>query len=388
VPSSLGAVVLVVPDFEPACGGTVRQAGLQARALAASGRPAVVLTRRLDPSWPAHERRDGVEVWRLGGGSGGPVDRRFLVETARWLRRRQRSVAVVQSLGCPDVAVASRLAGMARRTVVVWSALGEASELLRPGRSAGALLRRGVREYCYQPTHHVALNEAMERELRSLGVCEQLWRIPVPVDIATFRPPTPAERRDARRRLGVPEDGFVVAYSGHLRRLKRVDRIIEAFRLAFSRCPSARLVLIGGGAGLPDDVETELRAQACRLSIGARVLFTGRRERVAPLLWAADAFVMASEREGQPNSLVEAMASGLACVAPVSAGASELLVNGGGILLDDGEPAKLAGALLRLARDESLARSYGRRARALVEAQSVERVMASYEAIYAAVLAR
>lgn len=380
--------MLVVPDFEPACGGTVRQAGLQARALAAAGRPVVVLTRRLDPAWPAFERRDGVEVWRLGGGPGGHVDRRFLVETTRWLRRRQGSVALVQSLGCPDVAVASRLAGMASRTVVVWSALGEASELLRPGRSAGALLRRSLRERCYQPTHHVVLNEAMERELRSLGVSEQLWRIPVPVDLSTFRPPSATERRDARRRLGVPEDGFVVAYSGHLRRLKRVDRIIEAFSQAFSSRPSARLVLIGSGRGLPDDTEQYLRRQAARLPVGARVLFTGRRERVAPLLWAADAFAMASEREGQPNSLVEAMASGLACVAPISAGASELLAGGGGILLDDGEPSKLAEALLRLAGDVALARSLGRRARELVEAQSVERVMASYEQLYAAVLAR
>lgn len=387
MPTLPGSVVLVVPDFEPACGGTVRQAGLQARALAASGRSVVVLTRRLDPTWPVHERRDGVEIWRIGGGPAALVDRRFLVETARWLRQRRRTVALVQSVGCPDVAVASHFAGMARRTVVVWSSLGEASELLRPGRSLGARVRRGVRERCYQPTHHVALSEAMERELRSLGVSEQLWRIPVPVDLATFRPPSPKERRDARRRLGVPEDGFVVAYSGHLRRLKRVDRIIEAFSLAFSRVPSARLVLIGGGRGLPDDAEHELRRQAASLPVGARVLFTGRRERIAPLLWAADAFVMASEREGQPNSLVEAMATGLACVAPVSAGAAELLAGGAGIVVDDAEPAKLAGALVRLAGDVALARSFGERARALVQTQSVQRVMASYEALYAAVLA-
>jgi len=379
-------VVIVVPDFEPACGGTVRQSGLQARALVASGRRVVVLTRLVERSWPVVEERDGLEVQRLGDGTGGRADRRFLLETARWLRRHRGSVLLVQSLGCPDVAVASAMAGLARRTVTVWTALGEATDVLGGARPIGARLRRIVRDRCYRSPHHVVLNEAMEQELRSLGVAGQIWRIPVPVDLETFRPPSALERASARRRLGVPEDGFVVAYSGHLRRLKRVDRIIEAFALAFSNTPGARLVVIGSGAGLPDDVESELGAQVAASAVAAKVIFTGRRQQVGPLLWAADAFVMASEREGQPNSLVEAMACGLACVAPASAGASDLLSEDHGILLADAEPAALAGALRRLHAEASLARRLGERARARVEVQSLERVMASYEKLYASIL--
>jgi glycosyltransferase involved in cell wall biosynthesis len=99
--------------------------------------------------------------------------------------------------------------------------------------------------------------------------------------------------------------------------------------------------VVGGGAEAP-----RLAAQARRLALGERVLFAGPQthDRVADWMAAADAVVLASEREGTPTTLVEALGMGVPVVATRVGGIPDL-VGPVAPLVEPGNPAAFAAAV-------------------------------------------
>jgi glycosyltransferase involved in cell wall biosynthesis len=375
-------ITFVVPDFEPAVGGTVRQTGLQARALAQRGHRVAVLTRRVDASWPRHERIDGLEIRRLGPtGTGRARGWLTVGAVALWLRRRRRVVGVVQTVMWVNAPVASMLAGLRPRTAVLWAINGEAATALRggsPARRGISRVRRAVLRGC----RHVVLTAAMLDELRDAGIGDRAAVIPVPVDTEHFRPPRADERADARRELGLSEDSFVVIYVGHLQARKAVDRLLEAFRRLSAERPNARLLLVGGEPGGEDDVGDELRKQAAVPELAGRVSFSGVVRDPVRHLWASDVFVLASSREGMPNSILEALACGVPAIAPASAGATHLL-SGCGVVPPGNDPDDLLDALRAFASDPAERAALALKGRERASEFDVDRVIERYELLYA-----
>lgn len=359
-------IVFVVPDFEPLAGGTTRQAGYQARELISQGHEVVLVTRRRTKSMAKNEVLTGLPVVRIGlGGWSGVAEKLALLELAWWLRRRRSQVDVVQVLMQGDVATSARLAGVARRTWITWAGLGDATDLLRrperPGpRRAQWAFRRGALRMC----RHIALSQPLVDELRRGGL-DVAAEIPVPIDLETFRPPSPGERAAARAAAGLVDDELVVVFVGHLRRLKAVDRLVTAFAALHETVGPSRLLLIGPARGASDDTEPELRQQVAAAGLDDRITFVGPVGDVRSYLWAGDVFVLPSEREGMPNALLEAMACGIPCVAPASAGGDVLLGDGAGIVPPSNDPADLLVALVTLQDPDE---------RAAVRARALERM--------------
>jgi glycosyltransferase involved in cell wall biosynthesis len=282
----------------------------------------------------------------------------------------------------PDAQLAAFAARLLPRTVVVWAIRGEAQAVLveRRGRGRRVLVR--LRRAALRRTAHVVLTPAMADELDRLGVPKPDV-IPVPVDCRHFRPPSAEERAEARSGLGVDPDAFTVVYIGHLEARKAVDRLVEAFGLLMSSTPNAKLLLVGGARGTPEDTEIPLRRLVERLGLEATVVFCGIEPDPRAHLWAADALVLPSVREGMPNSLLEAMACGLPCVAPASAGGDELLDPETGIVPPSNDPAELERALVRLASSPELRARLGSAACARVQRYDLRLVAQSYERLFA-----
>ncbi len=92
---------------------------------------------------------------------------------------------------------------------------------------------------------------------------------------------------------------------------------------------------------------SEIRAKAIRAELGNRVVFMGARNDVAELLSKAHIFVLASNYEGLPISILEAMRAGLPVVASDVGGVSECVTEGStGFLVNRGD-YKLIGARLQ-----------------------------------------
>ncbi len=379
-----GTIVFAVPDFEPSVGGTTRQAGVQARALLRSGYDVAVVTRRFDSDWPPHEVLGGLPVYRIGPPGRGRRRAAWgaLAELAWWFARQRRNVSVVQTVMWADAALSAAAAGLASRTVMLWAIDGDPTSVLHPGRSSARRLQGRFRHAVLSRCEHVVLTRAIQEELREAGIAKASSIIPVPVDCEHFRPPTDAERRAARKRLGVPVGAFVVIYLGHLQERKGVDRLVRAFSELARDRPDARLILVGGSRGTADDTETELRAQVRQAALDDAVHFAGPVPDPREHLWASDVLALPSFREGMPNSLLEAMACGLPVIAPPSAAPAELIDPEIGLFPPTNEPGELLAALGELARDAHLRTSMGHAGRAHAFGYDIERVVLEYETLY------
>lgn len=87
-------------------------------------------------------------------------------------------------------------------------------------------------------------------------------------------------------------------------------------------------------------------------------------EKLAENLLEADMYVMPSHIENSPNNLCEAMIIGMPCIASFAGGTGSMLKDGEeGILVQDGDPWALAGAILELKKDQKKAVAYGQKAR-------------------------
>ncbi|MGB8363378.1 MAG: glycosyltransferase family 4 protein [Rhizomicrobium sp.] len=90
-------------------------------------------------------------------------------------------------------------------------------------------------------------------------------------------------------------------------------------------------------------------------------------ERLLDLMHRLDIFLLPSHGEGFPNSLIEAMAAGMASVTTPVAGVPEIVADGGAIVIPVGDAAALTGAVARLVSDPEMRRRLGAEARRTIE---------------------
>lgn len=183
------------------------------------------------------------------------------------------------------------------------------------------------------------------------------------VDTARFRPAaSDAERRIARRRVGLPTDGSVLLSVATPIALKGWLELLDAF--ASLGAGDWQLAMVGAPRNADDlDLESEARARG----IGPRVTWLGclPPETMPDLYRAADGFVLASHNEGLSNALLEAMATGLPVVATDVGGHAEVVEEGvTGRLVPPKNASALACALEEGVLDRDEAARYGRAARA------------------------
>jgi L-malate glycosyltransferase len=151
-------------------------------------------------------------------------------------------------------------------------------------------------------------------------------------------------KSEAQRRLGLPEGAKVVGYAGRLVPIKRLDIFLQAAKQMSTADPSVQFVIAGDG---PD--AARLRALARELGLDDRVRFLGYRADIYDAFRAMDVFILCSDHEGLPISLLEAMYLGVPVVARPVGGIPEMIQDGvTGILLRAPDPDCLADACLRL----------------------------------------
>ena len=150
-------------------------------------------------------------------------------------------------------------------------------------------------------------------------------------------------------------DDPVAVWVGLLGAVKRVDLLLDAV----AQVPGLRLVVVGDGP-LRDQVGRRCAAP----DLAGRVQLAGQVSDPASLLAQADVFVLTSDAENCPLSLLEAMASGLPVVSTAVGGVPEVVRDGvDGLLCPAGDLAAVTSALGRLAADADLRARLGASAR-------------------------
>lgn len=337
-----------------------------------------VLTQRLDPTWPRFEVVDGVEVRRRGRpGYGRAARATAMMGVWLWLVMKRTTIDTIHILMDPDYDVVAWAAGLSGRTIFTWAGRGDPQRTLEEGPPIICSLRRRA----LRRSANVALTGRMADELAKLRL-ECTAVIPVPVDVERFRPGSDAECGAARAALGIG-DSVAIIFTGHMHREKGVDRLLKAFRCLVAEGLDARLLLVGGGKeGSESNIEAVLRRAVHKDRLERLVTMTGAVPDVLPYLHAADIFVLPSDREGMPNSLLEAMACGLPCVAPASAAGDEVLSDGAGIVPPSNSPGDLIDTIRPLVVDPRARHTIGALAQEKAWRWSVPAIMDSYQLLY------
>ncbi len=219
-----------------------------------------------------------------------------------------------------------------------------------------------------------AASDVMVEMLAQVGVTAV--KTPLGVDVEVFHP----SRRDERLRqdLGVSPHGILAVYAGRLDREKRIDVLLEAFRLA-RRDLDASLLIVGDG---PYRSHVD-KAASSRNGI-IRLPYQPDRLQLARVLASADVYVTASPYETFGLSVAEAQASGLPVVGVKAGALIERVPDTMGLLGEAGSAQAMADNLIALCRNGI--RDKGKAAREAVETSltwevALRRLVQAYEAI-------
>jgi glycosyltransferase involved in cell wall biosynthesis len=214
------------------------------------------------------------------------------------------------------------------------------------------------------------------------------------------------DRRLALEHRIVPADRIVTVHNGmpdiapHLRADPRRSpaRLIMVARVGAQKDHPTLLRALAGLRDQPWDIDLvgdgplmgEMKALTATLGIGARVRFLGQRMDVDQLLAGAQASLLATNWEGFPLSILEAMRAGLPVVASTVGGIDEAIRDGeSGYLVPRGDTEALRDRIGRLLADPELRARQGASGRVLFEEQfTLDRAVSRTLAVYRDVVAQ
>jgi glycosyltransferase involved in cell wall biosynthesis len=159
----------------------------------------------------------------------------------------------------------------------------------------------------------------------------------------------PLSREEARARLRLPPEPFVIGWVGRLSREKGADVLLDA--VAALRDLPVEVSIIGDGRQ-----KAALQAQAEMLGIEDRIRWHGLLSEAWPCFPAFDCFVLSSRTEGTPIALFEAMEAGVPIVATMVGGVPDVVSTGEALLVPSESPACLAEAIRSIRSEPAEAR--------------------------------
>jgi glycosyltransferase involved in cell wall biosynthesis len=176
--------------------------------------------------------------------------------------------------------------------------------------------------------------------------------------------------------------GRLVGAVTALRDGKQVDLLVRAAPSILARVPDARIAVVGNGPNEP-----ELRALADEIGLSPESFrFFGYEPPSGRYLSSLDVFVLPTEAEAMPLSLLEALACGVPQVCSDVGGCPEVVTAETGILVPPGRPEAIADAVVRLLEDEDARRALGEASRRRhAEHFSLERMIDETARVYTSV---
>jgi glycosyltransferase involved in cell wall biosynthesis len=210
--------------------------------------------------------------------------------------------------------------------------------------------------------------------------------IPNGINVAEFVP-SAQSRSSVRFELGLAEDAFLIGLTGRYHPTKDHDNFLQAASLLSKKHPEVHFLLIGPGV---DGENRKLRQSLQRLNLLGRTHLLGARNDMPRLAAALDIFCLSSTGgESFPNVIGEAMACEVPCVV-TAVGDAGWMIGDSGTTVPPRNPAALADGWSEMIDIGAAGRlALGRAARArVIENFTLESVVARYESLHEAVLAR
>jgi len=248
-------------------------------------------------------------------------------------------------------------------------------------------LFRIIKKICAPMTDHfVSVSEIIKQKAIAAGVDrpEKFSTIYSGMELDWFLSAAGNSAR-VRQEFGIPLDAPVVGKVARLFKLKGHDQLFDAAQTIVRNTPNVRFLLIGDGI-----LFEHLQRRATEMGILENFVFAGLvpRERIPEMIGAMDIVVHTSLREGLARVLPQALAMGKPCVSFDIDGAPEVVIPGRtGFLVEAGDSAGLADAILKLIGDRELRVRMGDEGRRLVDPKfRSENMVAQIAGLYSALM--
>lgn len=189
--------------------------------------------------------------------------------------------------------------------------------------------------------------------------------------------------KDHFKKAIAPDGEKIIVHISNFRKVKRVEDVIEVFRLIRQKM-DAKLLLIGDGP------ERKFMEDLCRtLNLCEHIRFLGKQEAVEEILAVADLFLLPSESESFGLAALEAMACEVPVVSSNAGGLPEVNVQGvTGFLREIGDTKGMADDCLTILSDEKTHKAFSKNAFKHAHNFDIAGILPKYEALYQRVLAQ
>ncbi len=227
---------------------------------------------------------------------------------------------------------------------------------------------------------HVCVSQAVQDFSRARGRLPQQKLIVIPngVDVARFAAARPCDLAA----FGVEAGHRVITHVGRLDEQKGATELVRLMPQVLQKFDEHDLLLVGAG---PQRASLERLTR--ELGLDRRVHFAGFRDDVPEILAASDLLVLASQWEGMPNVVLEAMAAGKPVVASGVEGVAELLGASAAQIAPAGNPQVFAEKVTAILQNPALAAQLGSQNRRRAEQLfSLEAMAAAYQQLYRSLL--
>jgi|GEM_PF-352069 glycosyltransferase involved in cell wall biosynthesis len=204
-------------------------------------------------------------------------------------------------------------------------------------------------------------NQHFKNQLTKLSN-NNIFVIPNGIDLEQFKP---RDKLSARATLKLPENKLIILSTGSLTKNKGHKYLIHALSDLLQTRDDIHLCIVGSG-----EEHESLAYEIKELNLDRKIDLVGSvsNEMIATWLNAADIFVLPSLHEGTPNSLLEAMATGLPSVASATGGIPEIIDDGSnGFLVTPANSKEIKAKLSQLIESSELRDRLGTQARLKLE---------------------
>lgn len=312
--------------FPPQYSGAAKQALSLAKHLRERGHHVEFVTVR----WPGLKERDEVDgfpVWRIEEGRGSRHrELRLWWNLFRFVLKRRRDFDILHSHGAYYTnSIVGPLAKL-----VGWKSLVKASLAdndLHGFRSS--LAGRIHHAFLGKVNAYVAISWDLEKEFLSADFpSHKIHYLSNGVDTDRFCPAMEEEKKNLRQVLGLPLDRPMVLTVGVFDQRKNIGWLMDEW--VKNNAFGAGALLLAVGPQSREDTDGVFLNSLKKLADKNETILrlTDHVDDIERYYRAADFFILPSHSEGMPNVILEAMASGLPCIATRVSGVLELLRNG------------------------------------------------------------
>ncbi|MBX7227536.1 MAG: N-acetyl-alpha-D-glucosaminyl L-malate synthase BshA [Chitinophagales bacterium] len=223
-----------------------------------------------------------------------------------------------------------------------------------------------------------AVSESLKNDtLKLFKIQQEIEVIPNFIDFKRFSKINKSHFKKAI----APNDEKILVHTSNFRKVKRIEDVIQTFKLIRKELP-VKLLMIGDG---PERQSAEVLSR--QLKVAEDIRFLGKQEAIEELLAVSDLFLMPSESESFGLAALEAMACEVPVISSDAGGIPEVNIdNKTGFVLPVGDVKGMAKRAIELLSDSGMLSDFRENAYQQARKFSLQKILPQYERFYRKIL--